>query len=135
MAEFTHDDPDYDEVDASVDAAGFTDWSAEHDGDAVSSEQEGNGDRDGGLYYAESARGDQLIEVFVSPLDRSGHSTIEDMINCDKTKFGFDWEALMNNITSHKDELLLISIIKQTPRMRRPHRLPKGRLLPVIRVG
>ena len=111
MAEFTHDDPDYDEVDASVDAAGFTDWSAEHDGDAVSSEQEGNGDRDGGLYYAESARGDQLIEVFVSPLDRSGHSTIEDMINCDKTKFGFDWEALMNNITSHKDELLLISII------------------------
>ena len=122
MAEFTHDESEYDEVDASVEAAGFTDWAAEHDIANVSSEQAGNNGDDnndgdkGLLYYAESARGDQLIEVFISPLDRSEHTTVEDMVQYDETKYSFDWKRLMDSITSHRDEVLLISIINYVRR-------------------
>ncbi len=128
MADFTHAstlqneyNDDYDEIDASVDEAGFTDWSAEHDEDHTNhtdvistiQQDDSSNDResDGLYYYAESARGDQLIEVFVSPIEGSEYTSIEAMVESDKIKYGFDWKALIDNLTCQKDELLLISII------------------------
>ena len=82
MAEFAKGDvdPEYDEVDATLDAAGFTDWSADDDTSNITIEQGDNNKEGDGLYYAESVRSDQLVEIFVSPTGPLSDRLYSDLI-------------------------------------------------------
>ena len=103
MAEFMNDEDD--EVDMSIDAAGFADWSEDNDTDITSSrpsQQQQQQQQQKEIEQSTIHTSEQLVELFVSVFGGTQHHSIEELVVNDKVKYEFDWKALMvKNIYEH----------------------------------
>ena len=111
MAEFIHDEDD--EIDSSMDAAGFTDWAEEENETDITStnlsqqqqkqqqqKQQQQEIEQESLNYTKSTvhNREQLVEVFISVFEDTQYGSVEKLVENDKVKYEFDWKKLMVKI-------------------------------------